>query len=200
MAEKSLKLLSSEPAEAEHERDEGPDRYKDWQHGRAEERLRFRILYNWLQQQALPVLLCVWISYTRSTWLPSCWSWLLGARISTRRTRFHNICRFVNWSKRQYQVVLQQSEHLKITCFVKFRPWDRPQLHPPQQLIVIWSELQQSESNFLSNVNLEIVRNFILLRLNWQWSQLGEVFQCALNGGQFDNWMVDNMKIEWWTI
>ena len=37
MAEKSL-LSSSKPAEAEDEGDEGPDRHKDWQHGRADER------------------------------------------------------------------------------------------------------------------------------------------------------------------
>ena len=36
------------------------------------------------------------------------------------------------------------------------------------------------------SVNLEIICNFILLWLYREWSQLGEVFQCPLNGGQFE--------------
>ena len=81
-------------------------------------------------------------------------------------------CRFVNWSKRQYQVVLQQSEHLKITCFVKFRPWDRPQLHPPpaqQGVEPAWGSLPMSP----------------------EWWTIWQ-----LNGRQYENWMVDNLTIE----
>ena len=36
-------------------------------------------------------------------------------------------------------------------------------------------------------VNLEIICNFILLWLYREWSQLGEVFQCPLNDGQFED-------------
>ena len=65
-------------------------------------------------------------------------------------------------------------QELALTTFIHSCRWSYS-----NQNIVHWHQ-------FFLSLNLEIIRNFILLWLYREWSQLREVFQCPMKSGRFE--------------